>query len=83
MEYNKKREKISKISVSENPSFRKKIYLKDSSVKPRDYHETEAYKKLGKIHGAEFIKAKNKCKRSNRIGFGSISNDINSIDLTS
>jgi len=45
-------------------------------------HGREASEKLGKVQGKDFTKAKNKRKRSNRSGFGSISMSVNSIDLT-
>jgi len=45
-------------------------------------HGGEAYEKLGKFRGADFIKAKNKRKRSNRSGYGSISMDVHSVDLS-
>lgn len=42
----------------------------------------EAFRKLGGVRGADFTKAKNKRKRSNRSGFGAISMDVRSVDLT-
>lgn len=45
-------------------------------------HGSEAHEKLGKFRGADFIKAKNKRKRSNRSGYGSISMDVHSVDLS-
>lgn len=44
-------------------------------------HGAEAFEKLGKHRGKEFIKAKNKRKRSNRSGYGSIDTAVRSIDL--
>jgi len=46
-------------------------------------HGAEAFEKLGRFRGADFIKAKNKRKRSNRSGFGKMSLEVNSIDLSS
>jgi len=45
-------------------------------------HGAEAFEKLGKHRGKEFIKAKNKRKRSNRSGFGAIDLGVRSTDLT-
>jgi len=45
-------------------------------------HGREAQEKLGRVQGKDFTKAKNKRKRSNRSGFGSISMAVNSVDLT-
>jgi len=45
-------------------------------------HGAEAFEKLGRHQGKEFIKAKNKRKRSNRSGFGSIDFAVRSTDLT-
>jgi len=45
-------------------------------------HGAEAFEKLGRHQGKEFIKAKNKRKRSNRSGYGSIDFAVRSTDLT-
>lgn len=45
-------------------------------------HGAEAFEKLGRHQGKEFIKAKNKRKRSNRSGYGAIDFQVRSTDLT-
>lgn len=45
-------------------------------------HGAEAHEKLGRHQGKEFIKAKNKRKRSNRSGHGAIDFAVRSTDLT-
>merc|ERR1719173_1859 len=79
---------VSKAPKKKNQPFRRVRAsgknLESNSWDPSKHggHGAEAFEKLGRHQGKEFIKAKNKRKRSNRSGYGSIDFAVRSTDLT-